>query len=102
MDEKPRLPRRELSPGNSPSESYFKRLHAAASDEKITHEDEAQLDHIVGQWVDYYNKIRSHIEREHLPPIRDVPDVVAKLDGDQIIVQSHVGGLVKSFERRAA
>ena len=60
------------------------------------------LDHIVSQWVDYYNKTRSHMEREHLPPIRDVPEVVPKLDRDQIIVRPYVGGLVKSFERRAA
>ena len=40
--------------------------------------------------------------REHLPPIRDVPEVVPKLDRDQIIVRPYMGGLVKSFERRAA
>jgi hypothetical protein len=40
--------------------------------------------------------------REHLPPIRDVPEEVIKLDRDQIVVRSYVGGLVKSFERRAA
>ena len=60
------------------------------------------LDHIVSQWVDYYNKTRSHMERGHLPPIRDVPEAVPKLDRDQIIVRPYVGGLVKSFERRAA
>lgn len=38
--------------------------------------------------------------REHLPPIRDVPEVVPKLDRDQIIVRHYVGGLVKSFERK--
>ena len=40
--------------------------------------------------------------REHLPPIRDVPEVVPKLDRDQIIVRPYMGGLVKSFERKAA
>ena len=40
--------------------------------------------------------------REHMPPIRDIPEVVPKLDRDQVIVRSYVGGLVKSFERRAA
>ena len=45
------------------------------------------LDHIVGQWGDYYNKIRSHMEREHLPPIRDIPEEVPKLDRDQIIIR---------------
>ena len=60
------------------------------------------LDHIVGQWVDYYNKTRSHMERGHLPPIREIPEEVSKLDRDQILIRSYVGGLVKSFERKAA
>ena len=60
------------------------------------------LDHIAGQWVDYYNKTRSHMERDHLPPIREAPEEVSKLDRDQIVVRSYVGGLVKSFERKAA
>gem|GEM_PF-5098713 len=30
------------------------------------------------------------------------PEEVPKLDRDQIVVQSYVGGLVKSFERKAA
>ena len=60
------------------------------------------LDHIVAEWVAYYYTTRSHMERGHLPPVREVPDEVPKLDRDQIIVQSYVGGLVKSFERKAA
>lgn len=93
MDEKPWLPRRELSPGKSPPESYFRLLQAAASDEKITHEDEADSDHIVGRWVDY---------RGYLPPVCEVTEDVPKLKRDQIIARSYVGGLVKSFERKAA
>ena len=58
--------------------------------------------HIVGQWIDYYNTTRLHMERGHLPPTRDVPEVMPKLDRDQIVVRSHVGGFVKSFERKAA
>ncbi|MCH8047268.1 MAG: hypothetical protein IID44_26500 [Planctomycetes bacterium] len=49
-----------------------------------------------------YNTRRSHMERGNLPPIRDVPDEVSTLTMDQIEVKSYVGGLVKSFERRAA
>ena len=60
------------------------------------------LDHTVEQWVDYYNTIRSHTERSHLPPVHAVPDEVPKLDRDQIMIRSYVGGLVKSFERSAA
>ncbi|MBC8114751.1 MAG: hypothetical protein H7062_10265 [Candidatus Saccharimonas sp.] len=33
----------------------------------------SDLDHIAGQWVDYYNKTRSHMERGHLPPILRLP-----------------------------
>jgi len=59
------------------------------------------LDHIVGEWVVYYNTVRSHTERSHLPPVHAVPDEVPKLDRDQIMIRSYVGGLVKSFERNA-
>ena len=60
------------------------------------------LDHIVSEFVDYYNTRRAHMERDHLPPIRDVPEKVQTLTMDQIEIKSYVGGLVKSFERRAA
>jgi hypothetical protein len=42
------------------------------------------------------------MERDHLPPIREEPDEVATLNLDQIEIKSYVGGLVKSFERKAA
>jgi hypothetical protein len=42
------------------------------------------------------------MERDHLPPIRDVTKEVGTLKLDQIDVKSYVGGLVKSFERKAA
>jgi putative transposase len=60
------------------------------------------LDHVLGQFVDYYNTKRAHMERDHLPPLGDPPDEVVTLKPDQIEVKSYVGGLVKSFERRAA
>ena len=50
----------------------------------------------------YYNTRQSHMQRDHLPPIRDVPEEVETLRLDQIEVKSYVGGLVKSFERKAA
>jgi hypothetical protein len=53
-------------------------------------------------FVSLYNKTRSHMERDHLPPIHEAPEEVPKLDRDQIVVRSYVGGLVKSFERKAA
>ena len=60
------------------------------------------LDYLVAEFVDYYNHRRSHMERDHLPPIREEPDEVETLKIDQIEVKSYVGGLIKSFERKAA
>lgn len=60
------------------------------------------LNHIVSEWVEYYNTRRSHMLREHLPPIGDKPEEVVQVDRKQVMVRSYVGGLVKSFERRAA
>ena len=48
------------------------------------------------------NHHRSHMEREYLPPVRKEPDEVVTLTLDQIVVKKYVGGLVRSFERKAA
>ena len=56
----------------------------------------------MGEFVDYYNHHRSHMERDWLPPIREEPDEVKTLTMDQIEVKAYVGGLGKSFERKAA
>jgi len=45
-------------------------------------------------------EVRCAACEDHLPPIREMQ--VPTLDRDQIVVRSYVGGLVKSFERRAA
>ena len=60
------------------------------------------IDHLRKQWSSYYNTVRSHTERDHLPPKHTVPDEVLKLNRDQITVKSHVRGLENSFERKAA
>ena len=60
------------------------------------------LDYLITDFVTYYNRDRSHMERDHLPPIREAPDEIARLSLDQVEVKSHVGGLVKSFHRKAA
>ena len=60
------------------------------------------LDHLLSEFAAYYNEHRAHSERENLPPIHDVPEEVETLSLDQVEVKSYVGGLVKSFERRAA
>ena len=56
------------------------------------------LDYLVAEFSDYYNQHRSHMCRDHLPPIRELPDEIETLKLDQIEIKSHVGGLVKSFE----
>ncbi len=60
------------------------------------------LDHLLSEFTSYYNSTRSSMVRDHLPPVRDVPDEVETLKLDQITVRRHVGGLVSSFERKAA
>ena len=37
-------------------------------------------------------KTHTHMERGHLPPTREAPEEVLKLDRNQIVVRSYVGG----------
>jgi len=60
------------------------------------------LDYLVAEFVQYYNTRRSHMERDHLPPVREEPDEVDTLKLDEIEVKSYVGGLVNSLGRKAA
>ena len=60
------------------------------------------LDYIVSSFTDYCNLRRAHSSRDSLPPIRDLPEEVATLKMEHIEVKSYVGGLVTSFERKAA
>jgi len=61
------------------------------------------LDYLISEFVDYYNHHRSHMEREYLPPVRSKePEEIETLKLSEVTVKNHVGGLVKSFERRAA
>ncbi len=60
------------------------------------------LDHLLSEFTEYYNTTRFSMVRDHLPPIREAPDEIKTLPLDQVEVTSHLGGLVKSFKRRAA
>ena len=60
------------------------------------------LDYLISEFVTYYNTRRAHMERDYLPPIREAPKELATLSMDDIEMKSYVGGLVKSFERKAA
>lgn len=60
------------------------------------------LDHIVAEYVDYFNKQRAHSSRGNLPPLAESPEEVITIKMDAVDVKSYVGGLIKSFERKAA
>jgi len=60
------------------------------------------LDHLMTEFTAYYNTHRSHTERNHLPPLAVAPEEVLTIERDEIVVRSYVGGLVRSFERKAA
>lgn len=60
------------------------------------------LDHLVRDFLAYYNKHRAHSARDSLPPIRTLPEEMDTIPLDQVVVKSYVGGLVKSFGRKVA
>ncbi|MBV07851.1 integrase core domain-containing protein [Rubinisphaera sp.] len=64
--------------------------------------DKKHLDYLTDEFTSYYNTKRSHMERDHLPPIREEPGEVATISIDQIEVKKYVGGLIKSLERKVA
>lgn len=49
-------------------------------------------DYLLAEFVEYYNHTRSSMVRDHLPPVRKVPDEVDTLRLDQIEVRSHIAG----------
>ena len=60
------------------------------------------LDYVVAEYVRYFNEKRSHSSRGNLPPLSDPPAHATTVEPDQLEVRSYLGGLVHSFERRAA
>ncbi|HIE95913.1 MAG TPA: hypothetical protein EYG03_30215 [Planctomycetes bacterium] len=60
------------------------------------------LNHLVREFVTWYNLHRAHSARESLPPIRHIPHEIETFQLDEVVIKSHVGGLVKSSERKAA
>ena len=60
------------------------------------------LDYLVASCVDYFNPVRSHSTQANLPPVGEVPDEARVLGVSDVEVQTHVGGLIKSFVRKAA
>jgi putative transposase len=60
------------------------------------------LDYLLKEFTDYYNHHRSHSAREHLPPVSEEPEEVVSLQLSEVDTKEHLGGLVTSFERKAA
>ena len=60
------------------------------------------LNYLVSSFTDYYNHHRAHASRDHLPPIYEKPPEIPSLSVNQVTARSHLGGLIKSFERKAA
>jgi putative transposase len=59
-------------------------------------------DYLLCEFTGYYNTVRSHMSRDHLPPKGSVPEEIETLPLDQIEVKSYVSGLVTAFQRKAA
>ena len=61
------------------------------------------LDYLISEFVEYYNTVRSHSRREHLPPLRlDMPKENNTVDCSKVVCKERLGVLIKSFERIAA
>ena len=60
------------------------------------------LDYLLSEFTNYYNEHRSHMEGTNLPPLGQIPDECDTVKLSDIEVKRYVGGLVASFERKAA
>lgn len=60
------------------------------------------LDYLLEEFVDYYNRDRSSMVRGHLPPVRNEPEQAESIRLSEIEIKTHLGGLVKSFVRKAS
>ena len=60
------------------------------------------LDHLVAEYVEYFNRQGAHSSRDNLPALSTPPEEVTSIRMEDVEVKSYVGGLIKSFERKAA
>jgi len=64
---------------------------------------ERHLDHISKQFQAWYNGERCHSARQHLPPKWDKPpDPQSSVALKDIVCTSRLGGLLRSYSRKAA
>ena len=60
------------------------------------------LDYLARDFLVDYNSHRAHSARDSLLPIRAIPEEMDTIPLEQMEVRSNIGGLVKSFGRKAA
>jgi putative transposase len=64
---------------------------------------EDHLNHIVSEFVSYYNTLRPHQGVENVPLAGTVPEEQsATVDPDEIVCKEWLGGVLKHYERKAA
>jgi hypothetical protein len=64
---------------------------------------ERHLNHVNREWRLHYNRERPHAAKDHLPPDFDPPvDRSQQITPRDIVCTTRLGGLLRSYERRAA
>lgn len=64
---------------------------------------ERHLNHINREWQQHYNQERPHSARQHLPPdSHSTPEPAAGVTPDDVLCTSRLGGVLRSYHRRAA
>lgn len=61
------------------------------------------LDYLLSRFVEHYNHRRAHSSLQFLPPaVTDQPSENNKINLKEIVCRKDLGGVIKSYERRAA
>ncbi|MCA9110958.1 MAG: integrase core domain-containing protein, partial [Planctomycetaceae bacterium] len=64
---------------------------------------ERHLNHVCREWRRHYNSDRPHSAKNHLPPdFAESPDQTTDITSRDIVCTTRLGGLLKSYMRRAA
>ena len=60
---------------------------------------EKHLQHIVSEYVNFYNELRPHENRDHLPPAMKEPPLEAEtICLENVVCRERLGGLLKHYE----
>lgn len=64
---------------------------------------ERHLNHVNREWRLHYNRERPHERRDHLPPeYEQAPEPATRIRPSDVLCTTRLGGLLKSYTRRAA